>query len=368
MSPTDNGSPLRVLFVLTDLHGGGAQQVVLTLLRHLPRERFELHLALVRREGRFVGDVPADVRVHDLAAKRVRSAALPLVRLVRELRPATVLSTLFHMNQLLLLLRPLLPRGTRLIVREGITVSQSRNMQERGRLSAGLVRWLYPTADCIVCQCAYMADDLAESFGVTRVRMRTLYNPVDVEAVRERARSGDNPFAAHDPGPHVVAIGRLEAQKGFDLLIDAFPDLRTLRPDAQLWIVGEDPSPGGEARGELERAAAERGIGDHVHLVGFQRNPYAYLAHADLFVLSSRYEGLPNVLLEALAVGCPVVALDRPGGTREIMLATGQRRRLVDSLEWRTEWLRGESPEPPPDLSAFSLERAIATYGDLLDP
>ena len=368
MSSPENGPPLRVLFVLTDLHGGGAQRVMLSLLRHLPRERFELHLALVRREGRFANDVPAHVKVHDLAAERVRSAALPLVRLVRELRPATVMSTLFHMNQLLLLLRPLLPRGTRLIVREGITVSQSRNVLERGRLAAGLVRWLYPTADCIVCQCAYMADDLAERYSVPPLHMRTIYNPVDVEAVRERARSGGNPFDGHGPGPHVVAIGRLDAQKGFDLLIDAFPDLRALQPGAQLWIVGEDPSPDGETRRALERAAAERGMAEQLHLVGFQQNPYTYLAHADLFVLSSRYEGLPNVLLEALAVGCPVVALDRPGGTREIMQATGQQPRLVDSLEWRTEWLRGEAPAPPPDLSAFSLERAIAAYGDLLDP
>ncbi len=356
----------RVLFALTDLHGGGAQRVVLTLLRHLPRERFELNLALVSRVGRFADEVPPDVRVYDLGARRVRAAAPRLVALVRELRPFVVFSTLYHMNQLLLLLRPLFPRGTRLVIREGITVSEALRRRGGSWLSSRLLRWLYPTADRIVCQCDAMADDLAQNFGVPRAKMTTIYNPLDATRVRRLAALGPNPFADAGPGPQLVAMGRLDPQKGFDELIRALPALLAQRPEAQLFLLGEDGDPGRANLRSLEALAGQTGVAGRVHFAGFQENPYPWLAHADLFVLSSRYEGLPNALLEAIAVGCPVVALDRPGGTREILEHTGLADRLVPALDWQPAWFRDATPAREPDLSAFSLERSLAGYEDLL--
>ena len=361
----------RVLVVLTDLHGGGAQRIVLTLLTHLPRERFDLHLALVTRTGRMLPQVPPDVPVHDLGAKRVRGAALPLVRLVRALRPDVVFSTLYHLNQMVLLLRPSLPQGTRLVIREAITVSEALRHRGPGRLSALLLRRLYPSADLIVCQCEFMADDLARHFAVPRAKMATIYNPIDVEHVRSLARAGTNPFRDRDRtrGPHLVALGRLDPQKGFDHLIRRLPVLLASRPEAHLWIVGEDGAPGRPTARALEALVRDLRLQPRVHFTGFRPNPYPYLAHADLFVLSSRYEGLPNALIEALALGCPVVALDRPGGTREILERSGLPHRLVPELDWRPEWFRGEGPdEPEPDLSTFSLERALEAYGEALGP
>ena len=358
---------IRVLVVLSDLYGGGAQRIVLLLLDRLPRESFELHLAVAKRVGPLLDEVPADVEVHDLGAGRVASAALPLVSLVRRLRPAVVLSTLFHVNLLLLGLRWLLPRGTRLLIREAITASRALERNPRGRLASLLLRLLYPSADRVVCQCRYMADDLAQHFRVPRERMVTIYNPIDLDRVRARARAGPNPFVDHGAGPHVVAIGRLDPQKGFDELIRAFPPLQQLEPGAQLWIVGQDMWAHGRNRASLVSLVNELGLSQRVHFPGYVENPYPYLEHGDLFVLSSRYEGLPNVLLEALAIGCPVVALDRPGGTREIMELAGQTDRLVDSLAWKREWLRGHGPQGEPDLSAFSLDEAVQTYAELLE-
>ena len=358
--------PTRVLVTLSDLYGGGAQRVVLTLLAGLPRGEFELHLALAKKVGPLLGDVPDHVQVHDLGASRVSMAALPLIARVRRLRPQVVFSTLFHMNQLLLLMRPLLPRGTRLVIREGITASHAFERNPRGRVAALLLRVLYPTADRIVCQCRYMADDLADRFSVPRERMTTIYNPIDLEQVRARAKMGVSPFAASGPGPHVVGIGRLDPQKGFDRLIRSLPELREREPGAELWILGEDMWAHGRNRRELVELARALGVAEQVHFTGYVDNPYPYLAHADLFVLSSRYEGLPNVLLEALALGCPVLALDGPGGTREIMELTGQSDRLVPELAWKSEWLRGRGPVREPDLSAFCLERAVRAYADVL--
>jgi len=205
--------------------------VVMTLLRLLPRERFELHLALVIHAGPFLADVPEDVQVHDLGAGRVRKALRPLIALSRRLEPDVLFSTFYHLNQLLLAARPLLPRRTRVIVREATILGESL----RGPRSAGfrlLTRWLYPTADRIVSQSRFMADDLALGFRVPRSKLVTIYNPLDVEAARARAGSGGNPFADRGLGPHVVAAGRIHPVKGFDDLIRALPALRATRPDA----------------------------------------------------------------------------------------------------------------------------------------
>lgn len=357
----------RLLITLADLNAGGAERVALTLLRHLSRDRFEIDLALVHREGRLLADVPPDVPIHDLGARRVLTAAPPLIRLVRRLRPDVVFSTLFYLNHYLLLLRPMFPRGTKLVVREGITVSSAIETWRRPWLWSLLYRTIYRSADRIICQCDFMQEDLATRFRIPRSRMITVYNPLDVNEIRARADTAPNPFAEKGAGPHLVAAGRLSPQKGFDTLVRSLPALHRLHPGAEIWILGEDRAANGSMKRRLEELSDAHGVGHKVHFTGHQDNPHAFFKHADLFVLSSRYEGLPNVLLEALGCGCPVVALDTPGGTREIMQLTGQMHRLTGALEWKPEWFRkcgGE--EAPPDLSAFSVERAIRTYEDIL--
>ncbi len=356
----------RLLITLAHLSAGGAERVALTLLRRLSRDRFEIHLALVRREGRLLADVPPDVPIHDLGARRVRTAGPALIRLVRRLRPDVVYSTIFYLNHYLLLLRPLLPRGTKLVIREGITVSSALETWRSPWLWSLLYRTSYRSADRIICQCDFMREDLATRFRVPRSRMITVYNPLDLDEIQVRADAAPNPFAEKGAGPHLVAAGRLSPQKGFDTLIRALPALHRLHPNAELWVLGEDRTADGSMRRQLEELSLAQGIGDRVHFTGHQENPHPFFKHADLFVLSSRYEGLPNVLLEALGCGCPVVALDTPGGTREIMQLTGQMHRLTGALEWKPEWFRKHGrEEAPPDLSAFSVQRAIRNFEDI---
>ncbi len=309
MSPTTR---CRVLFALPSLRGGGAERVVVTLLRHLDRTRFEPHLVLVESVGPYLGDVPDDVAVHALGAPRLRRAIPGMLRVIRDVGPAVIVSTQGYMNMALLLLQPFF-RGSRLIVREVIGERYLENSRFQPLLYRVYLR-LVRRAARIVVQSDAVQREMAARLASPPGHVVRVYNPVDAEEIAMRARAAA-PLAAAER-PHVLAAGRLGHQKGFDLLLEAFAGVVHTLGRGTLTILGDGPE-----RATLAAQAAALGIAPAVRLVGFQENPFAYFAAADLFVLSSRYEGLPNVVLEALACGCPVVAFDCPHGAREIVRA-----------------------------------------------
>jgi len=284
--------------------------VVVTLLRHLNRTRFEPHLVLVEPDGPYLTDVPDDVPVHALGAPRLRRAIPAMLRVIRDVRPAVVVSTQGYMNMALLLLQPFF-RRSRLVVREVIGERYLENSRFQPLLYRVYLR-LVRRAARIVVQSDAVQREMAARLAAPAGQVVRVYNPVDREQIAGRARAAA-PLAA-DERPHVVAAGRLGHQKGFDLLLEAFAGVRHALGRGTLTILGDGPE-----RAALEAQAARLAIAPAIRLVGFQENPFAYFAAADLFVLSSRYEGLPNVVLEALACGCPVVAFDCPHGVREIV-------------------------------------------------
>jgi glycosyltransferase involved in cell wall biosynthesis len=334
--PPDSGleQARNILFVLPNLQGGGAERAVITLLRYYRPSRFKPHLAVVDLQGPFLRDVPSHIPLYDLRARRVRDGLAPLYRLIRRLRPDILFSTLGHLNLALLLARPFFPLGTRLIVRETTMVSRNLQRLPYGWFWKGLYRTLYRRAEQIICPCQAMAEDLFSHLKVPRDRIRCIPNPVDVEEIRLKAGQGENPFQSQGEGPHLVAAGRLSPEKGFDRLIEAFSSLSAGRPRARLWILGRGP-----LAGKLNHLVHQKKLDQKVFFPGFQANPFIWFRHADLFVLSSHFEGFPNTLLEALACGCPVVALAHPGGTGELLDRLGLQERLVTSLElWSPSW------------------------------
>lgn len=352
----------RLLFVLPNLESGGAERVVLTLLKNLDRLRYELHLAVLNNQGKFSEEVPRDVRFYDLKTIRVRKAFPTLLRLVRQLRPEILFSTLGHLNLALILLKPLYPPQTRLLVRETTIVTENLRDLPYAWAWKGLYRLLYNRAEGIICLCDSMIKDLAEHFKVSLNRMIRIYNPIDVEAVQRQAGQGENPFQSFGPGPHLVAAGRLSFEKGFDRLIQAFPALLTQKQEARLWILGQ-----GKLEVVLKDSIRRIGLEGKVTLVGFQQNPFLWFKHADLFVLPSRFEGLPNTLLEALACGCPVVALDHPGGTAEILKKLCLEKRYVSSLDdWSSLWWERPSKAIEESLrNNFNMLKIVSDYEDL---
>jgi glycosyltransferase involved in cell wall biosynthesis len=315
----------RVLFLFPfpSLGGsGGAQRVFSTLLRYLERERFELHLALLHPGEAEDDDIPDDVTVHDLGVKRARYTIPRIARLVRRLKPDTVLSTLGHMNIALLLSKWMLPRKTRILIRESTTPSVFlRQGTGYPRTWTVLYRWLYKRADMVIALSDTMMKDLAENFRVPPEKLVRIYNPVDVEMIRRLAQLQGSPFSS--AGPNLVAAGRFVRDKGFDLLIDALPQVLACFPQARLALPGDGP-----LECELKEQVRSLGIGDAVTFPGMQKNPWRYFHHAHLVVVPSRFDGLANVPLEALALGTPVIATDCPGAIREIR-ASDERVVLV---------------------------------------
>ncbi|HEY4210718.1 MAG TPA: glycosyltransferase [Steroidobacteraceae bacterium] len=307
-------SPRRLLILLPTLSGGGSERVVVTLLRHMDRSLFRLNLLVVDGSpGAYGADIPPDVDVRHLGNPRILSALPRIIMTIWRERPDVVFSTLSHLNLALAAVRPILPRRMRLVARESSIVTQVIAGYRRPGWWAMAYRHFYRRLDRLVCQSRYMRDELVERYGYPIDKSVVINNPVDAERIRELAgaKAADSP--ERDPARiELLAVGRLSWEKGFDLLIDALALCR--RPALRLTILGEGP-----LRGDLALRARDQGVEGQVTFAGFQSNPYPFFAKADALVVSSRYEGFPNVVLEALACGTPVIATRSPGGTAEIL-------------------------------------------------
>ncbi len=312
----------KILFLIPTLSGGGAERVIVNLLRHLDRSKFELALAVVdTRKAAYLKDLPDDIEFIDLQCSRVRYAFLKIIRLIWQRQPNIVFSTLGHLNLMLAMVKSFLPRNTRYICRETIVLSEHLNTFGNLRIWEWGFKTFYGRVDQIICQSKDMKDDLAVNFAMPPNKLVVINNPVDIERVRrlavESVATGmlkNNAATKTDKNNiiNLVSVGRLVEHKGFDLLIDALA--LCANPRFNLTLLGEGP-----LLEDLQNQAKAHGIEKQVCFAGFQKNPYAFIAQADAFVLSSRYEGFPNVVLEALACGTPVIATPALGGINEIL-------------------------------------------------
>ncbi len=299
----------KIIFILPSLYGGGAERIVLNLLKHLDRSKFTLVLALVKKEGRYLQDIPKDVELIDLDVKQARYSLFKIAKLIREQKPDIIFTSLSHLNLLIALIRPFFSKKIKFIARESNTVSEQNKRDKYPKINDLLYRLVYNNYDLIVTQAKAMRDDLKKNYNVDESKMKIIYNPVDIDYIKNSSveKRVDLPKGKFN----LLAVGRLSEQKGYDLLLKS---LAKLDDSFYLSILGE-----GDKKEELKEQIEELNIQNRVDLKGFSSNPYAYMKEADLLVLSSRYEGLPNVVLEANSLGLGVVAYDSSGGTGEIV-------------------------------------------------
>ena len=390
-------------FYLDNFEGGGVQKSTLVLAGALAARGHAVELLVCHPRGALHEQLPAGVEVVALDQPSAWSARMlavwsdpahfvgivgglalvprpsptlgylgPLAATLEARRPSALYAATTHMNLEALLARRLAGVDARVVVTE-------RNAVRGGHLQRGwpalflprLVRRAYGQAEAIVAVSNGVADDLAVWSGLPRARIVTIYNPVmSDELVARRSERVDHPWFQPGAPPVIMSAGRLGRAKDHPTLIRAFARVRRARP-ARLVIFGEGKSAAKTAKSiaALQALAGELGVSDDVAFPGFVANPFAYMARAALFALSSVNEGLPGVLIQAMACGCPVVSTDCPSGPAEI-LAGGRYGRLVppgDDAALAAAIL-ATLDAPPAAVSLreragfFSVERAVVQY------
>ena len=354
----------RILFLAPSMRGGGSERVLTILIRHIDRNRFLPILGLLRKEGPFVSKLPEDVEVRDLLAKRTRYSFWKIIKLIRETQPDLVFSTLGHLNIAVMLVKCAIPSGIRFIARESNIPSINLKESPFPHILPFLYRRFYPEFEKVICQSSEMREDLVKHFGLSWDKVVLVHNPVDTEAIQLYAKDGRCLLSKN--GYNILAAGKLMYQKGFDLLLRSIPKVGN--DNVHLTILGDGPE-----ENHLKALCDELGLNDVVTFAGFVDNPYRYMAQADLFVLSSRFEGFPNVVLEAMACGTPVVAFECPGdigviiedGVNGWKVEAENISALGDTIEeaLKTDWDRELIREGVE--RKFGVKRIVAEYEEV---
>jgi glycosyltransferase involved in cell wall biosynthesis len=363
-------SPKKLAILLPSLHGGGAERVMLAVAGGVVSRGHSVDLVLTKAQGPYLAEVSESVRLVDLKASRVLFSLPSLIRYLRSERPDSLLSVL-HANMIAPLARRLAGVQTRVILSMQNTLSvQTRYATDlRVRLEPRFVRLFRRWTDGIVAVSAGVADDLSQTTGIPRQLIQVIYNPIITPEVIAKSQAPlEHPWFRVGEPPVILAVGRLTDQKDFPTLIRAFALIRK-NHHARLIILGE-----GEERSAIEALVKQLGLERDVSLPGFIVNPYPYMVRSSVFVLSSKWEGLPTVLVEALYCGAAVVSTDCPSGPREILrggqygqiVPVGDLAKIALSVE---NALAGRGPHPPQDWwKPYGLEAVVDRYIKVLFP
>ena len=318
MTVGDAGRRSKICFVLPSLAGGGAERAAVHILNALDGQQWDRSMYLFDRVGPYLDEVSPEIRLSSGTDQSRFGRWQALRRFIRDTRPEIVVSFLSYFSVLTAVRAAGV--GSRVVFNQQTPMSaflEDGDYPWRGRwhrrVFSMVTRAGYAAADLVVTTSRGVASDLQTAFGVSADHVRVIPNPVDIDAVvRAAAEPLDAAFAAQWQSPVIVAAGRLAEAKNYPLLIDAVALLRQRVP-ARLFILGQ-----GELEDAIRARIAELGLTDAVVLCGFQKNPWKFIAKADVFALTSHYEGFGNVLVEAMACGVPVVAT-ASAGTRDIV-------------------------------------------------
>lgn len=317
----DSAKLERFAFFLPDMRGGGAERIALNIIRNFVGRGYEVDLVLVKAGGELLELLPPEVKVFDLKAARFAAALVPFARYLRQRAPHAVQVRMWPLTVIALLGRMLARSPARIVTSDHAFLSRQFGYSSRTlHMLKWTTRWLYPRADVRILVSSGAADDLARLSGLERDSLTVVYNPVP--PIPRPAASAEIEALWGESGARIITVGTLKPEKNHKLLISSFALLRQRRP-ARLMILGE-----GSLRPQLEAHAAREGVAEDVLLPGFARDPSPHMAAADLFVLSSDYEGFGNVLVEAMHLGLKIVTTDAPSGPAEIV-ANGRYGKLV---------------------------------------
>ena len=292
----------KVLFFLPNLHGGGAERVTVNIMRQLDPKLFDIHLAIARYEGTYIDLIPQMVTVHNLNVKKTVFAIFKLRNVVKDISPDTVYSTLFNANIVLILALLGLRNKPKIVLRSPNSPKLTLDNNQLNVVMKFLLEYAYKQADLILAQTPEMKNEIVQYHTIDAGKIDVFLNPLDTEFIDKKIENIKSPFDKNHI--NIVAAGRLTRQKGFDILLKAFKYINTEDNNFFLHIIGDDD---GEEE-NIQKMIVDLSLENNVKLWGFQKNPYQFFYFSDLFVLSSRWEGLPNAVLENLYLKKPIVA------------------------------------------------------------
>lgn len=358
------------LFVAS-LSGGGAERVMTILANSFARRAYPTQLVIAKPDLTYAPEIASEVQLINLNTYRMARTVLALARYLREHQPAVLLATLVEANIVALIARTLARTPTRIVIREATTPSQRLKQHDKWtkRWTGKIFPRFYQHADAIVAVSSGVYRDLIESARLNPQKVHLIPNPVPLHTIAQKMTEPlEHPWFEASAPPVILSVGRLEKVKDYPTLLRAFSRV-VQSVEARLLILGE-----GSMRPELEALTRSLGLCERVQMPGFDPNPFRYMRRSRLFVLSSRYEGFPNVLVQALACGCPVVSTDCPSGPRDI-LNDGAYGVLVPvgdeaSLALAIQTCLASPPllAPPEWLTQYDESRVVEQFLQVLFP
>ncbi len=358
----------RVAIMLYRLKFGGAERVMLTLAEAFIKRGLVVDLVACEAKGEFLESVPNGINIINLDTLGTFKAAKRLIQYINCDKPDSILANGDRCTMAAYLARKrasIQPRVLTVVHNDLIGPISLVSPKHRflAKIKKIPMSYIYPKLDRVVAVSNGVADSIAKFLNYPRKAIEVIYNPIDIKGIREKAKEPTNhPWFDKKDRPIIISVGRLSPEKDFSTLIKAFALVLKER-QTRLVILGE-----GLERPYLERLITELGIGDSVALLGFQDNPYKFMKKADLFVMSSIFEGLPTVLLEAMAIGTPIVSTDCPSGPAELLVQHPERivpMRNPNKLA-TTILSNMNNGEEKNDMSGFSMDTACKSYYDIL--
>ncbi len=358
---------LKVLFILPTLGAGGAERVLITLLNNLDRDHFEPEFLALNGSGPIKEWIDQSIPFHSFGERSIKTSIFKLVAFIKDTRPDVIFTTMVHSNALVLLMKIFFPH-IRVIIREAALPSiLVTRYGIKGRLCKLVYKLLYGRADLVVSNCSQMIDDFETSIKISTHNHQVLFNPVDTDRLYANMPDLFEVSEKRKGTVHFVSVGRLSYEKGYDRLFKA---LSRFQPDYdwRLDLIGD-----GDYRATLEELIIREGLQDHVFLLGYASNPWEVAAASDCLLLPSRWEGMPNVVLEGFACGLPAIATRDAGGISDIAEYTKpQDLVIVDTMDEFVNAMMTVCPRPVISRessilpSVFLLSNIIKNFEDML--
>lgn len=359
-----HNAPKRIVFILPALNAGGAERVLITLMNNLDRSKFTPEFISFREDGPIKHLIASDIKIHSIGNhSKVYFGLFSLLKKLKQLKPDIVMTTMAHTNFAVLLLQPFL-KNTKIIIREAITLSFFLRRKYTAFFIRKFYQFLYPRADLIICPSSRILREVRSFSNAPKKQSALLYNPVNLSRIFQ------SPIKKREDSNKLLFIcaGRLHYQKGYDRLIKKLADFKP-DYDWELIIFGE-----GSIYESLQRLIYKHGLEKNIILYGYSDRPWPYTGAADAFLLPSRAEGLPNAVLESLALGTPVIAMKEAGGIREIrshlddetqIHAVSNMEEFIGAmLQFKPEIQKDYRQNKLPDT--FKLESIVKQFEDKL--